>query len=37
MQNRDAKKVYQILENVFSGLAFLWKPSFHNFRVISMF
>ena len=37
MRNSDAKKVFQLPEKVFSGLAFHWKPGFQNFHVISMF
>ena len=30
-------KIFQLLKKVFPGLAFHWKPGFHNFRVICMF
>ena len=36
-RNSDAKNVFQLLEKVFSSLAFHWKPGFYNFSVISMF
>ena len=37
MWNSDAKKVFKLLEKVFSSLTVHRKPSFHNFCVISMF
>ena len=37
MWSSDAKKVFKLLEKVFSSLTAHRKPSFHNFRIISMF
>ena len=37
MWNCDTKKVFKLLEKVFSSLTVHRKPSFHNFRVIFIF
>ena len=37
MQNSSVKKVFQLLEKVFSSLTFHWKPGFHKVRLTLCF